>query len=152
MSISTIYELLAILLGIMFVYACYRTFDRHIFPMLVERKTKNIEKNPKWITPKLQKEYYGFKDIDIIVVEDPFNCVPRYRISKENHNRLELLISEDITTNDIEYIAQVALAGKIKIKYGLWFPDKPAYWLSVLCFMLDGGNIQLTDKKRVDLD
>ena len=62
MSISTIYELLAILLGIMFVYACYRTFDRHIFPMLVERKTKNIEKNPKWITPKLQKEYYGFKE------------------------------------------------------------------------------------------
>jgi len=152
MSISIYTNILVIIFGILFLYACYRTFDRHVFPILVERKTKILEKNPKWIAPKLKQDYYGFYDIDIIVVEDPFDCVPRYRVSKEDDTRLELLISEDVTTNDVDHIAQIALAGKIKIKYGLWFPDKPTYWLSVLCFMLDGGNIQLKDKKQVDLD
>lgn len=46
---------------------------------------------------------------------------------------------------DIEDIGRLALATKIKIKCGLWFPEKPLYWLSIICYMLDGGDIHMTD-------
>ena len=136
-------------------YGGYIIFDRIIFPKIVEKRTKYIEVNPKWITPKLQKEYYGFQDIDIILVEDPFGCVPRFRETK--NNRYELLISNDTSVKDIDGVAHLALAGKIKMKDGLWFPEKPPYWLSILCYMLDGGDIKQEatsweekDKKPID--
>ena len=44
--------------------------------------------------------------------------------------------------NDIDKIAALALRGKINIFYGLMTPDKPAYWLAILLYMLDGGDIK----------
>lgn len=123
----------------------YKVFDKILFPIIVNKRTKKVEVNPKWLTPKFQKEYYGFQDIDIILVEDPFNCVPRFRKTKEN--RYELLISNDTSIKDADDVAAMALLGKIKLKYGLFFPEKPLYWQSILCYMLDGGEIKQEDTK-----
>lgn len=131
-------------------------FNMRIFPWLLNKKTKDIEKNPKWITSKT-KDHYGFSDIDFIVVESPLGAVPRLRVSK-NKDRLQLLIGEDTLTRDVDNLMRAALAAKIKIKYGLWFPDKSTHWLSILLYMLDGGDIKQEtvsweekDKKSVDL-
>lgn len=129
------------------LYGMYEIFNKIIFPWIVNTRTKDIEKNPKWIIPKLKETYYGFKDIDIIIVDSPLGMLPRFRLAKGTENRLQLLLPEDISVKDIDNIAQIALAGKIKIKYGLWFPDKPAHWLAILNFMLDGGDIRIEATK-----
>lgn len=105
--------------------------------------TRN-RKNPKWITPKLRQNYYGFSNIDIITARSTIGALPRFRLnSKEkDKERLELLISEDTPVNDIDKVATLALQGKLHVYYNLYFPDKPAYWLSILLYMLDGGDIK----------
>lgn len=117
-----------------------------IFPKIVEKTTKEVEKNPKWITPKLRTTYYGFSNIDIITANSSIGALPRFRLSpkknKKDETRLELLIPEDTSMNDIDKIAALALRGKINIFYGLMTPDKPAYWLAILLYMLDGGDIK----------
>ena len=131
---------------IAFIIGCilWNTFDKRIFPWLVDKTTKDIEINPKWITSKV--EYYGFSDIDFIIVNSLEGTLPRFRMSKDK-KRFQLLLSEDTTTNDVDAILQLALAGKIRIKHGIWFPDKPIYWLSILCHMLDGGDVQQLKNK-----
>lgn len=117
-----------------------------IFPKIVEKTTKEVEKNPKWITPKLRTTYYGFSNIDIITANSSIGALPRFRLApkknKKEETRLELLIPEDTSVNDIDKIAALALRGKINIFYGLMTPDKPAYWLAILLYMLDGGDIK----------
>lgn len=117
-----------------------------IFPKIIEKTTKEVEKNPKWITPKLRTTYYGFSNIDIITANSSIGALPRFRLApKKNKNeetRLELLIPEDTSVNDIDKIAALALLGKINIFYGFMAPNKPAYWLSILLYMLDGGDIK----------
>lgn len=129
------------------LYGMYEIFNRIVFPWIVNTRTKDIEKNPKWITPKLKEKYYGFTDIDIIIVNSPLGMLPRFRLDKKQTDRLQLLIPEDISVKDIDDIAQLALAGKIRIKYGLWFPNKSAHWLAILNFMLDGGDIKIEATK-----
>lgn len=129
------------------LYGMYEIFNKIIFPWIVNTRTKDIEKNPKWIIPKLKETYYGFKDIDIIIVNSPLGMLPRFRFDKKQTDRLQLLIPEDISVKDIDDIAQLALVGKIKIKYGLWFPNKSAHWLAILNFMLDGGDIRIEATK-----
>ena len=133
-------EVCYVILGLIALFICYRLFDRVLFPIIVEKRTKEIEKNPKWIVDKLRSEYYGFSDLDIILVEDPLGCVPRFKETKDH--RIQLLISNDTLTKDVDDVARLALVGKIKLKYGLWFPDNPLHWLSILCYMLDGGDIK----------
>ena len=128
--------ILAILIGL---FLGWKIFSKLLFPILVNKSTKDIEVNPEWITPKLREKYYGLHDIDIVLVDDPFGCIPRFRETKSK--RLQLLISDDTSVKDIDDVARVALAGKLKLKYGIWFPDKPVFWLSILCYMLDGGDI-----------
>lgn len=156
----TLQDILIAIAIVSCLYAAWRIFNYRLFPWIVEKLTTDIEKNPKWITTYLQKNYYGFSDLDFIIVNSPLGMTPRFRASKTNRNNLELLISEDITTNDVESIGRFALVGKIKMKYGLWYPDKPLYWLSILCYMLDGKDIQQDavswkdvkrDNKSVDL-
>lgn len=117
-----------------------------IFPKIVEKTTKEVEKNPKWITPKLRTTYYGFSNIDIITANSSIGALPRFRLApkknKKEEARLELLIPEDTSVNDIDKIAALALRGKINIFYGLMTPDKPAHWLAILLYMLDGGDIK----------
>ena len=117
-----------------------------IFPKMIEKTTKEVEKNPKWITPKLRTTYYGFSNIDIITANSSIGALPRFRFApkknKKEETRLELLIPEDTSVNDIDKIAALALRGKINIFYGLMTPDKPAYWLAILLYMLDGGDIK----------
>ena len=116
----------------------YKYFLR---PFILKLGTKDIETNPKWLTPKLQSEYYGFHDMDIVLVETKFiHELPRFRVTKQN--RLQLLLPIDISTKDTEEIARIALLGRLKIKHNLWYPDKPTHWLSILNFMLDGGDIK----------
>ncbi len=142
----TIYDAIVGIILILGICGMWKMFDKIIFPWIVNKRTEDIEKNPKWITSKLQNTYYGFNDMDIVTVNSPFGMLPRFRINKKQ-NKLQLLIAEDTSTNDIDNIAQLALAGKLKIKYGLWYPDKPTYWLAILNFMLDGGDIQQMDAK-----
>lgn len=145
-TIST--DLAYILLFLIVGFAFSRLYKFVIFPKIIEKTTKEFDKNPKWITDELHSKYYGFSDIDFITAENAIGALPRFRVSKEDETRLELLIPNDISTRDIEKIGQVALVGKIKIKYGLFFPDKPIHWLSILCFMLDGGEVAVKDIEK----
>ena len=137
---SLLILVLVILIGVILA----KTWKLLIFPMLVDVTTKEIEKNPKWITPKLRQTYYGFSNIDIITAKSSIGALPRFRIrtNKNKESRLEVLIPEDTSVNDIDTIAALALQGKLHIYHNLFFPDKPAYWLSILLYMLDGGNIE----------
>lgn len=121
----------------------YKLYKEIIYPTIVEKTTKELEKNPKWIISRLRKPYYGFDNVDIIIVDSPIGRLPRFRLDKHNKNRLQFLISENITTNDIEDIGRLILAGKIKGFYGIWFPEKSLSWLSILNYMLDGGEINI---------
>lgn len=155
----TPYDVMIGVLAVIGMYILFKLFDKIIFPWIIDKKTKDIEKNPKWITSGLREKYYGFNDIDIITVNSPFGMIPRFRLDKNRKDRLQLLISEETSTQEVDTVAQLALAGKIKVKYGLWFPDKPVYWLSILLYMLDGGDVRqeatrwesATDNKPIDL-
>lgn len=136
--------ILAFLIAVGYVFA--KLWEYIIFPFIVEKTTYEIEKNPNWITPKLKQKYYGFTDIDIITARSSIGAIPRFRLQfdkkeKNKVDRIELLIPEDTSVNDIDRIAAIALAAKIRIFYGLTFTDKPASWLSILLYMLDGGKI-----------
>lgn len=145
MTIKT--DILSLILVILVIYLFYHIFDKKIFPKLVDRHTKEIEKNPKWITSRLQ--YYGFDDIDFILARSVFGMIPRLRVNKKK-DRLELLLPEEISVDDIEEIGRIALACKIQARYGVLFADKPLYWLSILCYMLDGGDVKMEPKSVID--
>ena len=123
------------------LYLLWETFNHIIFPKMVYNGMKEIERNPKWITSKLC--YYGFDEIDIVLCESKWGMLPRVRAGKE---KLELWIDNDTSTKDVEDIGSLALASLLKIKYNLWYPDKPLYWQSILLYMLDGGEIEMKDK------
>lgn len=137
-------SMLATIIVIIIGYILIKIWKYVIFPFVVKKTTHEIEKNPKWITPKLRQNYYGFSNIDIITARSTIGALPRFRLnSKEkDKERLELLISEDTPVNDIDKVATLALQGKLHVYYNLYFPDKPAYWLSILLYMLDGGDIK----------
>ena len=145
--------------GVLVLVVGWHTFNTIIFPWITTKSIKEIDRNPKWITSEIIPYYYGFYDLDFVIIESRFCLTPYLRISKKDKTRLELLITNDITTAEVNDIARLALAGKIKVKYGLWFPEKPLHWLSILCYMLDGGDIkesdtkwEIKDKKSVDLN
>jgi len=142
MSVTfTAYDLYMFVLLIGGVCILYKLFNKVFFPWLVDKCTTDIELNPKWIMKKLQTNYYGFHDLDIVTTHSAFGLLPRFRLEKKT-NKLQLLIDEDTSTKDIEDIARLALAGKIKIKYGVWYPEKSLQWLSILNYLLDGGDIK----------
>lgn len=136
---SMLVTIIVIIIG----YVLMKIWKYIIFPFIVKKTTHEVEKNPKWITPKLRQNYYGFSNIDIITARSTIGALPRFRLNsrEKDKERLELLISEDTPVNDIDKVATLALQGKLHVYYNLYFPDKPAYWLSVLLYMLDGGNI-----------
>ena len=136
-------KLLTIITVIFAFIIFHQILKRVIFPILIKKTTTEIEKNPKWITPKIREKYYGLSDVDIITAESSFMILPRFRLGK--NNRIELLIPNNTSVDDIDEIAALALRGKISICYGLQTPNKPAYWLSIFCYMLDGGNIKQED-------
>lgn len=137
----TLEDIRILVIGIMGFYLGVSLYKLFIKPWLIEKNTKDIEVNPKWITPKIRSEYYGLYDVDIVLAQSTFGLLPRCRLSKDK-KRLQLLIPEDTLTRDIDLVAQLALAAKIKITYGLWYPEKSAHWLSILCYLLDGGDIK----------
>lgn len=138
-------DILILILSFLIAVTLVKTWRLFIFPKIVEKTTVDVEKNPKWITPKLRTTYYGFSDIDIITAKSSIGTLPRFRLApkkkEEERPRLELLISEDTSVNDIDKVAQLALRGKIHIFYGIATPNKSATWLSILLYMLDGGDI-----------
>lgn len=149
-------EVCELLISVVALFALYKLFKKVLLPIIINATTKEIEVNPKWIASKVKNEY-GFSDIDFVIVESPIGVTPRFRITK--NDKFQLLLSEDTSVNDVDELIRIALVGKVKARYGLWFPDKPTYWLSVLCFMLDGGDIRMestkwkdkNDKKPIDL-
>ena len=136
-------NIIAILITLFIIFIILKLWKYIIFPFIIKKTTHEIEKNPKWLTPKLRQSYYGFSDIDIITARSTIGALPRFRLnkSKKDEERLEILISEDTPVNDIDKVAVLALQGKLFVYYNLYFPDKPAYWLAILLYMLDGGDI-----------
>lgn len=121
-------------------------FKKFVLPKLIEIDTKEIKKNPSWIMKDVEKNYYGFSDIDIILADtNVFTVLPTFRFGKTG--RFELLIPNETSTKDVDEVLRLALIGKIKMKYGLFYTDKPIYWLSILCYMLDGGDIEESTTK-----
>ena len=150
-------SMLATIMVIVIGYILIKIWKYIIFPFVVKKTTHEIEKNPKWITPKLRQNYYGFSNIDIITARSTIGALPRFRLNSKERDkeRLELLISEDTPVNDIDKVATLALQGKLHVYYNLYFPDKPAYWLSILLYMLDGGDIKpesivLENKNKIE--
>ena len=137
-----IYIIQMILFGVLGVIIFREIIKTFLAPLIVKKTIKEIEKNPKWLTPKLQDKYYGFSNIDIITAESSVIALPHSRLSKDK-SRIEILISEDTSINDIDEVAAHALRVKIYIQYHLLTPKKPAYWLSILCYMLDRGDIRV---------
>lgn len=140
-------DLLVLVLLIAIGYIFVKLWECIVFPFMIEKSTQEVEKNPNWITPKLKQRYYGFSDIDITIARSSLGAIPRFRLhfnkkEKNKIDRLELLIPEDISVNDIDKVAALALAAKIRIFYGLTFTDKSAHWLDILLYMLDGGDIK----------
>ena len=134
-------EVIALLFVIFIVYIATRVFKLFVRPVILDMNTKEIERNPKWIVDKVKGVYYGFHDIDFILAESNiFSSLPRFKISKTD--RYELWLPSDISIKDVDEIVRLALVGKIQARYGLIFRDKPLYWLSILCYMLDGGDIR----------
>ena len=137
-------DILAIIIVIIILYTLLKVWKYMLRPFIINRTTQEIEKNPKWITPKLKQNYYGFSDIDIITAKSPIGTLPRFRWNwkEKGKERLELLIPEDTPISDIDKVATLALQGKIHLYYNLFFPDKSALWLSILLYMLDGNDIE----------
>ena len=138
-------EFVIILLFGLICFVAGRLIFKCIFaPIIVKKTTHEVEKNPKWITPKLRQKYYGFSNIDIITANSTLGALPRFRLNKnkEGQERLELLIPEDTPVSDIDKVATLALQGKLRVYHNLYFPDKSAYWLSILLYLLDGGDIE----------
>ena len=136
-------DLLTILCSILILALAWVVFDRVIFPHMVYNGMKETSRNPKWITSQLQ--YYGFGDIDIVLCESKWGMLPHFRMTK--NDKFELWVDNETSVKDVDDIGRLALAGKIKTLYGLWFPEKPIYWLSILCYMLDGGDIKMESVK-----
>lgn len=132
-------DLAIVILIAMVSYILWDIFRKIILPKIINHGMKELDRNPKWVTSQLQ--YYGFNDIDIVLCESKYGMLPRFRYNAKKQ-KIELWVPNDISTRDVENIGQVALVGKIKVKYGLFFPDKPLYWLSILCYMLDGGDVK----------
>lgn len=127
-----------VIITILIFFASKLFFTLFIMPKFIEANLKEIERNPKWI---VKNNYYGFQDIDIVLAETNLNrSLPRILVTKEN--RYEFWISNDTTTREVDEVLRLAIMGKIKVKYNLFFPEKPLHWLSILCYMLDGGEIQ----------
>ena len=137
-----------VILIVLVLYVLHKVYRYILFPKMINKITKEVEKNPKWITKELHSKYYGFADIDFITAEDDLGVLPRFRVSKEDDTRLEFLIPDDTPTTDIERLGHHALVGKIKLKYGLFFPEKPIEWLSILLFMLEGGEVTIKDIEK----
>lgn len=142
-------DVVILFLGIALTYMLYRIWKYHIFPKIVDIKTKEVEVNPKWIMKELHTKYYGFYDIDFITTEGVFADRPRFRSNRKDDTRLQFLIPNDTSIRDLEELGRLALIGKLKIKYGVFYPDKPIMWLSIVCFLLDGHDINL---KSVSFD
>ena len=147
-------DILAIIICIIIGFLLGKVWKYFLAPLVITKSTQDIEENPKWITPKLREKYYGFSDVDIITARSSIGtALPRFRLkaSKEkNKDRLQLLIPEDVSVNEIDDIAKIVLRGKLKIYYDLDYPDKSAHWLSILLYLLDGNDV--FDARNVDKD
>lgn len=144
-------EILAIIICIVVGFLIEKICRYLLLPFLIKKTTREIEENPKWITPKLREKYYGFSDVDIVTAKCSIGALPRFRLKvskKDGTDRLQLLIPEDTPINEIDEIAKIVLRGKINLYYHLDYPDKSAHWLSILLYMLDGGPIQYKNIKR----
>ena len=168
MSIN-LYNTILFTFCIWLIYMSIKFYSNILRPYLVKKSMKEIEKNPYWLISALRTQYYGLDDVDVILVENKYGVIPQFRakvidIDKKNKTkeiRLELLLPSSITTKEIDDIAKIALLGKICIKVtpsvGILYASKPTYWLSILNYMLDGGNINQSavsweekDKKHID--
>jgi len=143
MNWEDVYLLLAIAISI--CITC-KVLIQYVYPFMLRIGTTDIEKNPKWITSELKGTYYGFHDIDFILVESKFGHIPRFRVSKDR-KKLEFLVDKDTPTRDVDILGQLALSEKIRINYGVYYPDKSIEWLSILCYLLDGGEINQNNVK-----
>ncbi|MBR2493767.1 MAG: hypothetical protein IKB64_09975 [Paludibacteraceae bacterium] len=147
----SIKSLCYVVLNLCSLYCVYTLVKIFVYPKILDLFTTEIERNPSWLAEKLRSEYYGYNDIDFILCECSLCRTPRFRVLK-NSDRLELLIPNDFTIWDRDKIAKIALMGKIKIKHGLLVQDKPVYWLSIFCYLLDGGDINVSETKWEEKD
>ena len=148
-------EILAFLIASFLIYITMRFIHRTAIPGLAAILTKELDKNPKWITSRLKDRYYGFDDIDFITAECSMGALPRFRVSKSDSCRLEFLVPNDASVDDVELLGKIALAGKLQLKYGMKpLLNKPLGYLSLVCFVLDNDDvtnkIKFKDKKPLD--
>lgn len=136
-----------IIISFVLSYVCCYIFSRYIQPAFMTANLKIIETNPKWLVSKLNERYYGFHDIDILLADNPYLSFPVERFNKKT-NHIEIILSnDDTTTKDIDDIAQLALSIKLIVKYQIFYEGKSADWLSILCYMIEGNDINIDKVK-----
>ena len=152
MNINLSKLLFAISCGFVF-YMSVKLYMDVIRPYQIKKSIKVVKKNPEWLIPALRSHYYGLDDVDILLVESKHKIAPQFQLNviKKDEKagllemRLELLLPSTVTIAEIDEIAKIALIGKICTKVnpqvGMTYANKPTYWLSILCYMLDGGSI-----------
>lgn len=125
-------------------------FFKAMYPRIMHHFITETNRNPEALMNNLRSDYYGFNDIDIVMYECNFLNEPYMRVEKNNH--YVLYVPEEARYSD-DVIARWAIACKIKAKYGVTPSlDKPIQWFSVLCYLLDGNdfNISKTEWKPKD--
>ena len=122
------------------LYLLWRLYKRVLYPIILQSGMREISRNPTWVNNRI-RTYYGFEDIDIVLCESLWGGLPHLRVAT-NKSKLELWIPNDVSVDDIDYYGRLALSAKLKINYGLWFPEKSLPWLSIVCYMLDGGDVK----------
>ena len=137
--ISTRIILVAII-TMMSLYLLWSLCRQILYPIIIRLGLREVSRNPIWVNNEI-RTYYGFEDIDIVLCESLWGGLPHLRTSKDK-TKLELWIPNDTPMDDINYYGRLALASKLKINYGLWFPEKSLPWLSIVCYMLDGGDVK----------
>lgn len=139
-------RIIVAILVVIYLRATFYVWKRWVRPMMETFKMKEVDRNPKWVMRQLVS-YYGFEDIDFVLFDSGVVCSPRLKTNK-TRDRLELWLPCDTLTKDVPELGRIALACKLHVRYGVWYPDKPIYWLSVLLFMLDGGEIRMEDRPK----
>lgn len=134
--------LIALLIIVIFIIE-WKIFNKTLAPILIQKGLTEIARNPKWITSRLHEEYYGFDDVDIILCESKWGVLPYFHI---NHKRIEVWVSNNTSIDEVEALGHLILCSRLKVEYGLWYTGKPLYWLSLLLYMLDGGDMKVEEK------
>ena len=152
-------DLRIITLCVLILLSCrniWNVIREDITKLVVKKFITEVERNPKWLTEELFQSNYGFHDIDIVLCDSKLlkEALPLLHYNNKTY-KYELLVRSDVSPRNADLVGKTALAAKIitgfrvNISYEALM-DKPLHWLSILCYLLEGGDIKMSSVKWED--